>query len=554
MPFTARLRPGHQLVTLGRVRSRFKPNARLLVRLSYLLGDSQRYQRVKQTAWRLLEDPDSRTRPFFDVFMIVLVLASVSLLVYQTYGETGQWANWFEVAVVVAFICEYLARFWVCCDSHRIIIEHFERAEFINVAFQPGPALVEILGRKWAYVRSPLAIIDLLAIIPTYRPVRMLRLFVLFRLFKLFRYARSLSGFSRVLVEKRFELMALSVFLAFLVFGAGSALVIFEVENPDSEINSFFDGIYWAMVTVSTLGYGDIVPATPEGRLVAMLLIVAGLGTFSFLASIIVSAFSEHLPELRLQQVSGELERGGGHTIICGYGRVGQEVASALSNDGTRLAIIDSDEEHYRQARQEGYLAVHGHAEQEQMLETLHVDSAKRILCLTGDDVINVYITVSARYHNADIEIISRANQQENVTKLKQAGADRTVAPFETAGYLAAQYLGQPLAFDAISEVLTVGEGVGIDAIRVSSDSHLADRPIGTLNLPDYKLILFGVVSARGGESSHAPHAYTLGEQQFFFNPRPEFVLEHNDLIMVFGHDLSVSHFKEWVAEQVGRS
>ena len=209
-------------------------------------------------------------------------------------------------------IVEYLLRFWVYSDNRRFVIDHFERAELVDEPFRLWPALRDILAKKWAYVSSPLAIVDLLAIIPTYRPIRMLRLFLLFRLFKLFRYAHSLSGFGRVLVEKRFELMALSIFLAFLVFSAASAVVIFEVDNPDSRINGFFDGIYWALITVSTVGYGDIVPVTPEGRFVTLLLIMAGLGTFSFLASIIVSAFSEQLPELRRRQVAGELKRRGG--------------------------------------------------------------------------------------------------------------------------------------------------------------------------------------------------------------------------------------------------
>ncbi len=523
---------------------------RPLVRLSYFLAESDHYQRVKRGLRWVLEDPNSRIRLYFDSFMIILVLVSVSMLVYDTYGTTGRFGEWFERAVVTLFIVEYLLRLWIYSDNHRVIIEHFERADFVNEPFRMWPALREVLARKWAYVTSFYAIVDLLAIIPTYRPARMLRLFLLFRLLKLFRYANSLAGFGRVLMEKRFELMALSVFLAFIIFSAASALVIFEVENPDSGINSFWDGIYWALITVSTVGYGDIVPATPEGRLVAIMLILAGLGTFSFLASIIVTAFSEQLPELQIRQVYGELERRGGHTIVCGFGRVGQEVAESLARDDERFVVVDPREEHYRLARRRGYQAVKGSAESEEMLDALHVETADRILCLTGDDVVNVYITVSARHRNPDIDIVARANHPENVVKLERAGANHTVSPFDSIGSLAVQYIGQPVAFDAVLEVMTIGQGAGVDAIRVSDQSALVGRRVGDLELESHKLILFGVVSEREDIDDHLVYRTAgIPRARFVFNPGARFVLTLNDVLVVFGHELSVAHFRRWLAE-----
>jgi voltage-gated potassium channel len=527
----------------------FMPIQRPLIRLSYRLADSARYQGVKRFFYTLLEDPSSRIRPYYDICMIALVLTSVSLLVYDTYADVGRFGNLFEHAVVGVFIVEYLLRFWIASDNHRIIIAHYERAAFVGEAFRAWPALKEILQHKWRYIRSPFAIIDLLAILPTYRPVRMLRLFLLFRLLKLFRYANSFAGFGQVLKEKRFELLTLSVFLAFLIFSAASALVIFEVDNPDSRINSFLDGIYWAVITVSTVGYGDIVPATPEGRLVTFLLILAGLGTFSFFASIIVSGFSERLPELRLRQVNAELERHGGHTILCGFGRVGQDLAAALERDGTRFVVVDSEEERYRLARRKGYYALLGRAEREDVLDVLQVVRAERILCLTGDDVINVSISLGARHRNPGILIIARANQPENVTKLKRAGADHTVTPFESVGRIAAQYIGQPVAFEALREVLSLKQGISVDAVRVNEGSFLLHKRVRELDWAGHKLILFGVVGDPQGRSIAAPTCFDLGAQRFFFNPAPELPLRPNDLIILFGHDYSLAHFKEWLAK-----
>ena len=194
---------------------------------------------------------------------------------------------------------------WLYNDSHQILIEHWERAELMGLPFRLGPALWAVLRRKLAYMAtSPMAIIDLLAILPSYRPLRFLRLFLLFRLLKLFRYARNLSAFGQVLVEKRFELYTLSVFVGSVVLIATVAIYLFEAQAPDSRVLTLMDALYWAVITITTVGYGDIVPSTTEGRVVAMVLVFAGIAVISFATSIVVMAFHEKMRELRDNRVS----------------------------------------------------------------------------------------------------------------------------------------------------------------------------------------------------------------------------------------------------------
>jgi len=417
----------------------------ILVRASYGLEESVRYGRMKGFFHDLLENPRSWMCPYFDLFMISLVLSSITVMLYSVRTDLGSFDDLFEQSAVTVFILEYLLRLWIYNDIHKVIIEHYERAEFVNRPFRIGLALKEVLANKWEYMTCPLAIIDLLAILPSYRAIRLLRLFLLFRLFKLFRYARSLGRFVDVLSEKRYELLTLAIFMAFVVFAAASALYVFEVDDPRSEIHDFFGSLYWALVTLSTVGYGDITPQTTPGRLITMVLIVAGIGVISFFTSIIVSAFAEKLPEVSAQRVFSDLERYPKHTILCGYGRVGQVVAQRLARNKQRFVVIDPDEVHVRLAKHRGYLAVQGNAEDNELLESTNIRQARRILCLTGEDVVNAYITLSARQLNPQIEIISRANHRDNEIKLHRAGASYTVAPFDTAGLVAAQYVGQPV-------------------------------------------------------------------------------------------------------------
>ncbi len=518
----------------------------IIIQLCYRLEESRRYRAIKDRVYDILENPRSPARSYFDLSMIALVVASVFLLIYEVRNDLGLFGDLFEVFVVTVFIVEYLLRFWVFNDSHRIILQHYERAQFLGTPFRLGPALGEVMRRKWDYVSSPLAIIDLLAIVPSYRPLRFLRIFLLFRLFKMFRYARSLSEFIRVLSEKRFELLTLAAFMAFLVFTAATAFYFFEAEARPDYPHTLFDGIYWALVTITTLGYGDIVPLTAEGRIVAMILIIAGMGVIAFFTSIIVSAFNEKMPEIRAQRVYAEVERRGDYTVLCGFGRVGQVVAERLAQDREHFVVVDSDSRKVDMAKKKGYLTIEGNAQDNELLARLGIDrKAKRVLSLTGDDVVNVYITLTARQMNPGVEIISRANHRENIVKMERAGANYTVAPYQMAGIVAAEYAGQPVAFEAISDMLSGEKGVGIDAIRVREGSVLSGRRMKEIPFKRYRLILFGVITGTPRDEIDGMRFYNLEDQQFIFNPGPAFRLETDDLLVVFGHEYSLSHFKQ---------
>jgi voltage-gated potassium channel len=189
---------------------------------------------------------------------------------------------------------------------------------------------------------------------------------------------------------------------------------------------------------------------------VALTLIIAGLGVISFFTSIIVSAFGEKIGEIRTHRVYSEVERKSVDTLICGYGRVGEVVAERLSRDKRSFVVVDPDEGQVELARQRGYLAVYGDGEDNDLLLNLGIEKRiRRLLCLTADDVVNVYITLTARQFNPQVEIISRVNHRDNITKLYRAGASHCVAPNQVVGLIAAEYAGQPVAFEAVYGLLT---------------------------------------------------------------------------------------------------
>lgn len=524
------------------------PMAPLLVRLSYRLQAAAGYTRAKRLAWTVLEDPHSRVRPYFDIGMMLLVLASVIVLLYEVKRPLPWWGVAVEACTLAVFVVEYLARLWVHDDMHRRIIETYEQAQLVREPFRLRQALGRILRDKWRYMSSPLAIIDLLAIIPSYRPLRFLRIFLLFRLFKLFRYARSISQFSGILRQKRVELATLFGLLAFILLVASSAIYLFERPQVGGQVEHFFDGVYWALITVTTLGYGDISPVTVEGRVVAMVLVLSGAGVLAFFTSIIVAAFQERLPELRESRVFADLERHPGYTVICGFGRVGESLATHLASDGHRFVVVDSHADRIKQAERAGYLAVRGQAERVELLRSLGIGGpARRILCLTDSDVINVYIALVARQMNAGIEILARAERHQSVHKLRLAGANHVFLPAEIAGLMAGEYVGQPVAFDAIYGMLRGEHAATLGSVPVPAMAACVGRSLDTLPMTSLHLILFGVLTRPERHSRAARTVYELAGSRFHFHPSGRFTLHADDILVVFGHPYSIRRLREHI-------
>ncbi len=522
----------------------------LLIRLAYALDGSRWYRRLRQGAYDLLENPESSRRQGFDLFMMALVISSVGLLVYDSHEqvELGYWGRMFENFTVGVFILEYLGRFWLAGSLHETLIRDYEQAEELGQRWRPWRSFGKVLRAKWNYVTSPLAIIDLLAIVPAWRPLRFLRIFLLLRLFKLFRYARSINQFARVFVEKRIEFYTLGVFLAFVIFAAGSGIYYFEVNVPHSQIKSFFDSFYWAIITISTVGYGDITPVTTEGRVISILLILAGIGTISFFTSLVVSSLSERVQEVRKNRVFAEASRMRGHTVVCGFGRVGQTVCESLARDGEPFVVVEQSENSFQQAHALGYHAVLGDATSDNLLKQLGVGrNAARILCLTEDDVTNLYITLTARQLDEKLQIISRVKHHRNQNKFRRAGADFTVMPYRLVARMAAEFAGKPVAFEAVSRMLSGTDLVQVDLVILPEDWP-GQMAVEQLPIANNRLILLGVMVDEVPPGVQA--CYPIGSRHFLFNPETSYRPRAGEGLVLVGHLFSLQHFKEWVEEQ----
>lgn len=525
--------------------------SRLIIYFAYFLKTSKSYRRIKRFFYNLLENPRRRSKYYFDLSMIVLVIISVILLIYNVKTRFDTYFLQFEHVVVSIFIVEYLLRLWLHGNIHEIIIDHYEKTKYLNIPFRLHRVILDVLSIKLGYIFTPVALIDLLAIFPSYRSLRILRVFLIFRLFKLFRYYKSVKIFGEILASKRVELYTLSLFLAFIVFISSTAIYLFENEASGGQVRNLFDGVYWSLVTISTVGYGDITPQTTGGRVITMALILTSIGILSIFTSIFVSAFNDKMQQLSQNRIYAELEKFRNFVIICGYGRVGEEVSLQLQKDRQNFIIIERDQHVASLAKQQGILVIHGDASSDKTLLAAGINRrASAIICTTDNDVNNVYITLSSRHLNPDIIIISRANQKDNEKKLVQAGANHVFYPYAIVASVAAEYIGKPVASHALMGILMEEKNIVLETVDVDAGSLLEGLQIGELNFALLKLSLVGVISSNLLHQKHR-NQYQVHKQHFYFNPEAHFTLQADDILVLLGRNFSIDHFKDLVQKSL---
>lgn len=504
----------------------------LIVKVAFRLHNSATYQRVKGFVRRLLHDPDNPYKKFVDSVMIFLILTSVTILVYEVRNPVPSWMDFYDIYIVsLIFFIEYLLRFWVHGDLHEEVVREYEHAQFLHKPFSLHKPLRKIGKNKLEFIASPTAIVDLLAILPAYRPLRILRIFVLFRVFKLLRYTKSINQFIEVLANKKFELLTLLFLLLFIVSTAGIAIYVFE-ETKNPNIVTLFDAFYWALVTISTVGYGDISPVTPEGKAVSMLIIVSGIAMISFVTSVIVSAFSEKLDELKENRIIEDLGKNDTFIIICGYGQLAKMFLRQEERLGDAYVIIDKNAEMVRQAIKDGYQAIHDDASRHDVISKFELRYAEvTVLCLTHSDIENIYIALNIKSLSRDIHVIARATDESMHKKFRLAGVDHILTPSSVANVMLATAIHQPILYNSMQAILTGKNIANIDEVMALKHTKLIGKKIKEINFAKYKILFMGIQRGAGGD--------------FIFNPNQELEFEKEDILLMMGVRISIEHFRK---------
>jgi voltage-gated potassium channel len=304
--------------------------------------------------------------------------------------------------------------------------------------------------------------------------------------------------------------------LATLAFGTVGFVVI--------DHYPVFDAFYMTLITVTTVGYGEIRPLSHAGRVFNSFLIFFG-ATVMLLA---VGAMTQTVIELELNQffgkrrVKGMVDRLENHFIVCGYGRVGRGAAEELSSASELFVVIDHSEERVERAMKAGILAVVGDATHDDVLLEVGISKAKGLIATLASDADNLFLILSAKALNSRLHLSARIDEETSEQKMLRAGADFVVAPYKSTGHRMAQALIKPHVQQFMDFTAQgVGPDIGIEQVKVSTRSSFAGQTLAHVEIQKtLGLIVLAVRKADG---------------TMLFNPPSEHMIGAGDHVIVMG-------------------
>nr|WP_232234777.1 potassium channel family protein [Actinoplanes sp. N902-109] len=242
---------------------------------------------------------------------------------------------------------------------------------------------------------------------------------------------------------------------------------------------TLLDCFYYAVVSLSTTGYGDITPVTPDARLINILFITPARVLFLI---ILVGTTLEVLTDqyrnsLRVNRWRRKLKD---HIIVCGYGTKGRAAVAALLETGydkSRIVIVENRDVALRQAAANGLVAIEGNATRSAVLLEADVKNCKSVIIATDSDEASVLISLTVRQLTAgQVRIIASVREQENAALLKQSGAHHVIVSSATAGRLLGLTTTTPPLIDVVEDLLTPGQGMAL-AMRSAERSEVGQNP-----------------------------------------------------------------------------
>lgn len=242
---------------------------------------------------------------------------------------------------------------------------------------------------------------------------------------------------------------------------------------------SLLDSLFMTITTISTVGYKEVHELSQAGQIFTIILIVTGVGVLFYGVTTIVQYVIEGNLEniLGRRRMKEKISKLKGHIIVCGFGRVGKEVARVFQEEGVDFVVIDNSKDAVAEAAASGYLYIEGNASSDEVLKEAGILHARGLVAAAGSDADNVFITLSARGLRPDIFITARASAHESEFKLRRAGADRTIYPHVLGGRRLAMLTLRPLVVDFVDTALeSRGKELVLENIGVGPGSPVIGK------------------------------------------------------------------------------
>ncbi|MDH4121085.1 MAG: potassium channel protein [Deltaproteobacteria bacterium] len=310
-----------------------------------------------------------------------------------------------------------------------------------------------------------------------------------------------------------------------MVFGTSGYTLLFNWP--------LLDAVYMTLITLTTIGFGEIRPMDDQTRIFTMMLVVFGVGVVGFS----ITSLGEMLIEAELgdliwrRRMEKQIRGMHNHVIVCGYGRTGRAVVEGLQRMKTPFVVLESNPDGLSLLRELGLAHVAGDATEDDVLVSAGIARAKYLVSALGSDAENVYLILSARQMNPGLKIASWASSQAAEVKVTRAGADYVVSPYMLGGNRLVQHLLTPHAMGLLDRAIK-GEdpGMRLEEIEIPAGSRFVGQSLHGLGIGrDLRVIVFGV---RRGEDLR-------------FNPSADTQFEAEDILIVVGGEDSLHKLRQ---------
>ena len=273
------------------------------------------------------------------------------------------------------------------------------------------------------------------------------------------------------------------------------------------------DAFYMTAITLTTVGFGEVQPLSSNGRLFTTALIFLGVGAVAYglssLGEMVIDAGLRG--EWRRRRVMRDISKLRDHVIVCGYGRVGRSTVETLRQNKRNIVIIDHDPDNVEAVVASGLPAVEGDATKDEVLRAAGIEHAANMVVSTGEDSLNLFVVLSARALNPNLYIVTRSVNAENESKMRRAGADRVVSPYQIGGKHMANIIVRPHVTDFL-DVVTLDGGLELwlEEFVIGPSSPLSGRTVGETDIRRETGVTLVALLRREGGSTITPSADTI--------------------------------------------
>ncbi len=330
--------------------------------------------------------------------------------------------------------------------------------------------------------------------------------------------------------HKRHLTTSLTLLFVIIILGVSG---FYFIENF-----SFLDSLYMTVITVSTVGFQEVYKLSDGGKVFTIFLIISSFGIFAYsLSNIAIYAvegiFANYFRENKIKRMIQKLEN---HVIVCGFGRNGKEAAFTLRQAKKKFVVIEKSEEEIHNLEENfDYPFINGDATIEEILLKAGVEKASAIITTFPIDADNLFVSLSAREFNKDIQIISRASEEHNDVKLRRAGADKVIMPDKIGGQRMAKLVIEPDTIEFLENIiLQSDQNISLAEIscKILSKCNL-DRTISELDIrSNIGINIVGIKNATG---------------KYIINPTPDYRLDNQDKLFVLGTREQIEKFKKYL-------